>query len=147
MLCGFQYCHMKPIPSDIRIIYDAALRKKSVAPASHFRYMKWLRYYLDFCIKYHHAPVNRESLAPFLKKLKDKNQSEQQRKQAFDAVSLFYQIKNADQDETHTVNDNKENISTKKHELKEINADWNPVYKKIDSEIKLRHYPPKTLQA
>jgi len=31
--------------------------------------------------------------------------------------------------------------------IKEINADWNSFYKKTDSEIKLRHYPPKKLQA
>jgi hypothetical protein len=35
-----------------------------------------------FCIKYHHKPVNKESLAPFIQKLKDKNQTEKQRKQA-----------------------------------------------------------------
>ena len=46
---------------------------------------------LDF--KYHHEPVNKESLAPFIQKLKDKNQAEKQQKQVFDAIYIFYQPK------------------------------------------------------
>jgi len=119
---------MKPVPSNIRILFEAALAKKGVERSSRFHYLKWLRYYLDFCLKYHCAPINRESLGPFLKKLKDKQQSAQQRKQASDAVSIFYQLNKVDLDETHTLKDSNGNISTKKHELKKRNADWNSVY-------------------
>jgi hypothetical protein len=84
---------MKPIPSETKILYDAALIKKGVSLPAHFHYRKWLRYYLDFCLKYHHEPVNKESLAPFIQKLKAKNQTEQQRKQALDAIYIFYQPK------------------------------------------------------
>jgi len=60
--------------------------------------------------------VNKESLAPFIQKLKDKNQTEKQRKQAFDAVSIFYKIerKKTVQGKTQTLKNKKENISTKK---------------------------------
>ncbi|MBU4185963.1 MAG: hypothetical protein KKI12_11015 [Proteobacteria bacterium] len=61
---------MKPIPSEIKILYDYLLVKKSVPLTAHFYYRKWLRYY-------------KESLSYFIKKLKNKNQSEQQQKQAF----------------------------------------------------------------
>jgi hypothetical protein len=63
---------------------------------------KWLLYYLDFCFKYHHEPANKESFAPFVQKLKDTIRTEQQRKQAVDAVAIFYQIekKKAGQDNT-----------------------------------------------
>lgn len=138
---------MKPIPPEIKILYDAALVKKSVPLPVQFYYRKWLRYYLDFCLKYHHQRSKKESLSHFLRKLKDKNQSEQQRKQAYYAVAVFYEIKNTDQDKIETLEHKKENISTKEAELKSTNADWRPVYNDLASEIKLRHYSPKTLEA
>ncbi|MFH1769083.1 MAG: phage integrase N-terminal SAM-like domain-containing protein [Parcubacteria group bacterium] len=64
--------------------------KRGVPLTSHFYYRKWLKYYLDFCFKYHHDKSKKESLSYFIKKLKDKNQTEQQQKQAFHAVSIFY---------------------------------------------------------
>jgi hypothetical protein len=54
---------MKPIPSEIKILYDALLVKRGV-------------------------PL-KDSLLHFIKKLKDKNETEQQQKQAFHAVSSF----------------------------------------------------------
>ena len=85
---------MKTITPDIKALYDAALIKRAVPVPVPFHYRKWLRYYLDFCTKYHQPRDSRRSLAPFVEKLKAKNQSEQQRKQATDAVSIFYQVKN-----------------------------------------------------
>jgi hypothetical protein len=55
----------------------------------------------------------KESLLHFIKKLKNKNQTEQQQKQAFHAASIFYGIKNTDQDEMGALKNKKENISTK----------------------------------
>ncbi len=68
---------MKPIPPEIKILYDAALVIKGVPLSAHFHYRKWLRYYLDFCLKYHHKTANKESFAPFVQKLKNKNQTDQ----------------------------------------------------------------------
>ena len=79
---------MKAIPPDIKTLYDKALIKCAVPVPVHFHYRKWLRYYLDFCSKYHHAPDSRQSLKLFVEKLKAKNHSEQQRTQAVDAVSI-----------------------------------------------------------
>ena len=31
-------------------------------------YLKWLRFYLDFCANYRHSPRDRDSLAPFQRK-------------------------------------------------------------------------------
>ncbi len=138
---------MKPIPPEIKILYDAALVEKGVALPAHFHYRKWLRYYLDFCLKYHHESANKDSLALFVQKLKDKNQTEQQRKQAIDAVSIYYKIKKSDQDKSQTLKNKNENISTKKTVLKSTNADWSSVYINLISEIKLRHYSPRTLEA
>ena len=112
---------MKPISSEIKTLYDVLLVKRGV-------------------------PL-KESLLHFIKKLKNKNQTEQQQKQAFHAASIFYGIKNTDQDEIGALKNKKENISTKNTGLKSNSFDWAPVYKKLDSEIKLRHYSPKTLEA
>ena len=97
---------------------------------------------MEFCLKYHHKPVNKERFAPFVQKLKDKNQTEKQRKQAFDAASIFYQIekKKTDQDNVQILNNKNEDISTTKTELESTNTDWSPVYNGLVSEIKLRHY-------
>ena len=105
---------VKPIPSEIKILYDALLIKRGVPLTAHFYYRKWLRYYLDFCFKYHHDKSKKDSLSYFIKKLKDKNQTEQQQKQAFHAVSIFSGIKNTDQDEIGALKNKTENISTKK---------------------------------
>ncbi len=66
---------MKPIPPEIKIPYDAALVKKGLPLLAHFHYRKWLTYYLDFCLKYHHDLANKESLSRSIQKLKDKNQT------------------------------------------------------------------------
>ena len=56
-------------------------------------------------------------------------------------------MKKADQGKTYILKNNEGNISTKKAEVKTTNADWSPVYSDLASEIKLRHYSPRTLEA
>ena len=122
---------MKPIPAEIKIPYDVALGKKDVLLPAHFHYRKWLRYYLDFCLKYHYEILDKASLSYFLKKLKDKNQTEQQQKQAFHAVSILYQIENIDQHRIGALKTKKENISTKKTALGATHVDWSPAYRNL----------------
>ncbi len=83
---------MLKIPSQILLLYDELLVKTAVPKSSHFLYRKWLRYYLDFCRKYHFEPSTRQHFTRFLNKLKEKNQNEQQQKQAFGSPK-FPQIK------------------------------------------------------
>ena len=118
---------MEPIPAEIKIRYDAALVKENVPLPAHFHYRKWLRYYLDFCLKYRYEILKKESLSYFLKKLEDKNQTEQQQKQAFHAVSIFYEIESIDQRSIKGLKNKKENISTEKTELDSSNGDWSPI--------------------
>jgi integron integrase len=138
---------MKSIPAGSKILYDAALIKKGVPLHTHFYYRKWLRYYLDFCLKHHHEKSKKESLPHFLKKLKDKNQTEKQRKQAFDAVSIFYELGMSKRDNIQALKNKKYKISRKKEGLTSTKADWRPVYNDLDTEIRLRHYSPKTLKS
>ena len=68
----------KPIPAEIKIRYEAALFREDVSLPAHLHYRKWLRYSLGFSLKYRYKISDKESLPYFLKKLKDKNQTEQQ---------------------------------------------------------------------
>jgi hypothetical protein len=51
-------------------------------------YLKWLRYYLDFCHKYGHSESNSQSLPNFIRKLKEKRQTDVQQKQANEAIHI-----------------------------------------------------------
>ena len=73
---------MKQVPLDIKGRFDTLLAKRDIPEKFRFHYRKWLRYYLDFCHKYQLKPSDRKSLPQFLRKLQDKKQSDQQRKQA-----------------------------------------------------------------
>ena len=106
-----------------------------------------MQYYLDFCGKYDFRQSGKETLPLFIKKLKDKNQTEEQRKEAFHAVSIFYDLKNVNQDKIGALKNRKENISTKKTDFKSANSDWRPFYEDLNAQIKLRHYSQKTLKS
>ena len=88
---------MKEIPAEIRVLYDAQLVQKEILQKFRFYYRKWLRYYLDFCQKYNFKQSDKESLSHFIKKLKEKNQTDQQQKQAFHAISIYFDIVSADE--------------------------------------------------
>jgi hypothetical protein len=59
---------------------------------AHGSYKKWLRYYLDFCEKYHFPAHHRESLPRFLGKLNEERQSRAQQEQAASAIGFLYEI-------------------------------------------------------
>ena len=105
---------MKEIPAEIRVPYDALLVQKKIAKKSRFYYTKWLRYYLDFCQKYSFNQSNKESLSHFIKKLKDKNQTDQQQKQAFHAISIYFDIEFTDKDNKIPLRNKKGILSSKK---------------------------------
>ena len=86
---------MKPIPSDILTRFEAVLKKRAVPADRHADYKKWLMYYLDFKSKYSLPDSRSEHVRLFIEKLKKKNQSPEQQKQAAHAVSLFFESQNA----------------------------------------------------
>ena len=138
---------MIQIPQKILMPFESILGQREIPKNYHLNYKKWLRYYLDFCYKYQHNPSNKISLPHFINKLQDKKQSVQQQKQASDAVSLYYEIALIHSSNHKSQGKNKETSSTKKVGLQLANADWTSVYNDLDSEIKIRHYSPKTLRA
>ncbi len=82
---------MNEIPIKIIVLYDAQLVQKEIPKHFRFYYKKWLRYYLDFYQKYNFKQSDKESLSYFIKKLKEKNQTDQQQKQVFHAISIYYE--------------------------------------------------------
>jgi len=67
---------MLAIPSRLHTQFREYLRDKTVPPNTQAAYTKWLRYYLDFCQKYHCPHEDRASLPHFLQKLQDKKQTQ-----------------------------------------------------------------------
>lgn len=82
---------MLPIPPDLLSRYDKTLSQNQVPPYQQPHYRKWLRFYLDFCDKYDQRSLDRESVRAFLRKLVEKGQPDWMRKQAVDAVRLYFQ--------------------------------------------------------
>ncbi|EKD87596.1 MAG: hypothetical protein ACD_36C00008G0001, partial [uncultured bacterium] len=55
-------------------------------------YIKWLRYYLDFCNKYPVPDSKPERVRLFAEKLREKKQTVKQRERAAHAVSLYFEM-------------------------------------------------------
>ena len=72
--------------------YSAILNKNKMPENEQYSFIKWLRYYLDFCHKYDFEKTGPNSLPRFIEKLRSKKQNSSQQRQAFNAVQLFYSI-------------------------------------------------------
>jgi hypothetical protein len=138
---------MSQIPSHVQTRYKSLLIEKTVPEKKHHFYLKWLRYYLDFCLKYKFNQSDRESLPEFIDKLREKNQTSQQQKQASDAISIYYETGTQQFGKNFSGSNKKFIISERHNESKPGNVNWKPVYDALAAEIKLRHYSPKTLKA
>jgi hypothetical protein len=57
---------MQPIPEDILKQFDAVLEQKAVPPSLRDDYRKWLRYYLDFRVKYPPPDAKSEQVRLFI---------------------------------------------------------------------------------
>jgi integron integrase len=98
-------------------------------------YVKWLRFYLDFCEKYQHPPRDRESLQPFLRKLASKNQSRDCQEEAAASVGVLYSLVEARE---------------KSRQAGEVEAQpedaWEHILIRLKEEVRLRQYSDKTLK-
>ena len=84
---------MITIPNELRYTFLACLAKHKISNNIHHRYLKWLRYYLDFCTKYHHNPRSPSSLPKFLSKLQNKRQRPDQLEEARGTIELYYKLR------------------------------------------------------
>ncbi len=83
---------MQSIPSPLKVKYIEYLKQKMVPAGTHSYYLKWLRYYLDFCGKYQLPYGHGSSIVPFLRKLQEKKQSPRQQEQARHAIVLYFEL-------------------------------------------------------
>ncbi len=83
---------MLAIGRALRTEYERKLVERKVAKNVRTRHLKWLRYYLDFCSKYHHQPVNPASLPKFINKLREKRQTSFQQAEAAHVVRLYFDL-------------------------------------------------------
>jgi hypothetical protein len=83
---------MQAIPPALQTKFEDHLRSKGIPDPLLWSYRKWIRYYLDYCEKYHFSPRDQNSLPRFIGKLREKKQTEQQQIQAAEAIKLYYEV-------------------------------------------------------
>ena len=143
---------MEKIPTKIQNLYIDYLKKNDISSENMPSFMKWLQYYLDFCSKYSHPKSSQESLKSFLLKLNQKNQTNQQIKQAQKAITLFYELVDIHQKKASSSPNQKESGSvsvkseTDRDMKKSTNQSWNREYKQLKDEINLRQYSVQALK-
>jgi integron integrase len=167
---------MQPIPHDILAQFEAVLIKRAVPASRHADYKKWLLYYLDFRSKYSLPDSKSEHVRLFIEKLKKKNQTPEQQKQAAHALSLFFESQQQnkhvsasraeattpvsaplpDSKQAHSVPKQapampKKLAASRYNEWRCLERTGSPAWDKIidnlAAEIKTRHYSRKTLKA
>lgn len=166
---------MLQIPAQIANQFETYIGQQGIPSSQHGYYLKWLRYYLDFCHKYHFEQGKSKSLSAFLKKLDEKKQSVQLQKQAEHAVRLYFSwVKSMEKPQNfkskdkspqtttispNTYSDNRqeykslevtprlpEGITTKKKPVLQKGADWTGVFADLNNTIRVRHYSRATLK-
>lgn len=153
------------IPKPVYARYVNQLKVEDIPAEYHQEYLKWLRYYLDFCDKYVVVHDQAERIRLFLIKLKQKRQSEIQCETAARAVSLYCYIEHP-QTELGSIADIKphtlaNSVSAEQmqgrfrlpsqynvagYQEESDSPEWDEVIGKLADEIKVRHYSRKTLK-
>ena len=132
-------------------------------------FLKWLRYYLDFCHKYQFEKYSSTSLPRYVEKLKSKRQNLDQQNQANRSIKLFYSSSYSEK-ENRSVNQYsgnnkyvqesvgeaqqlypiKKSIPDFTKAQKDMNTckqKWHNKLTGLSDEIQVRHYSPKTLKS
>lgn len=110
--------------------YTTFINHKGVPEKQYRYYLKWLRYYIDFCHKYDLPQPAPHSLSAFVKKLKEKRQVEYLRDQAHHSVTLFQAMESSSAVEQpsvkNTPDDSKSLTPNDFHNIKTplIQGDW-----------------------
>lgn len=72
--------------------YNRELDCRNIPIKEQWHFVKWLRYYLDFCDKYRFNPSDAKSIPLFIEKLHSKKQSSFQQQQAQRAVKIYFSV-------------------------------------------------------
>jgi len=155
------------IPKAVFTQYIDFLKKNNVNVGYHSEYVKWLRYFLDFCAKYVITHHKSERVQLFIGKLREKNQSDDQCKRAAHAVSLYFAMQRqeamlqaaAEEPDRQPAETAQPACSPQSLEHQRISQyieagyqeksdspEWDAVLTTMAAEIKVRHYSRKTLK-
>lgn len=165
---------MIQIPHSVFIQFEEALKKREIPSPLYADYKKWLRYYLDFCVKHVTTGDRSERKQLFLKKLIEKKQNNKQLQQAAHAISLYFEIQKQEAPQKVSVEESirqqgldtsdpaptsslpklqqsyrtlrQSQYSVAGYEDKSDSPEWDDVMGKLAGEIKVRHYSRKTLK-
>ncbi len=161
---------MIQLPGQVVSGYRSHLMKRRVQEEDFNDYLKWLRYFHDFCEKYRVNEEESHHVRSFLDKLREKKQSEQQCRRAYNAVMLYFEmlkyaqtpseaISSSQAEETynsgeiraattqHSVNVPRRSFySEAGYQEKSDSPEWDEVLAAMAAEIKVRHYSRKTLK-
>lgn len=161
---------MLQIPARITTKFTTYITEQNIPAEKKGYYVKWVKYYLDFCYKYHFKQGTDGSLSAFLKKLDQKKQSLYLQKQAEQAVRLLFSCTQASELQSELTykdkqfevskilpntpsNNRQENkvldsppkqTESKTSKLK--GADWTSVFTELQNAIRVRHYSRSTLK-
>ncbi len=81
---------MQPIPDEILKQFNAVLGQKAVSSSLRDDYRKWLKYYLDFRVKYPPPDIRSEQVRLFIEKMRSKGKTGKDLSHAAHALSLFF---------------------------------------------------------
>jgi len=83
---------MLQIPAPLIRQFTTFISQKGITSQNQNYYLKWVRFYLDFCLKYNFKQGTDKSLVAFAKKLQQKKQPLFLQKQAEQAVRLYFEF-------------------------------------------------------
>jgi hypothetical protein len=83
---------MQAIPPALQTRFEDHLRSKAIPDPLLWSYRKWLRYYLDYCEKYHFSSRDQNSLPRFIGKLRDKYRTGRGRSSVISVVARNRQV-------------------------------------------------------
>jgi integron integrase len=153
---------MISLPTHLISQYRTFCLHSGVSDGAIAEYVKWVRYFLDYCEKYQISGDVGERTSLFLEKLRQKGQSEDKRRQATHAVSTYFAMISADRKATSlkpltpAVSRQVPSAAPGRFRLSQYNVagyqetsdspEWDEAIGKLADEIKVRHYSRKTLQ-
>ncbi len=156
------------LPEHLVESYQGYCQRSNISDNVRADYLKWVRFFLDFCEKYSVAGKDSERLRKFMNKLKEKKQSEDQRRRAYHAVTLYFRMlqessgnqqlttarlpsvilkddfSKTSQPAVNVVR--KSEYSEAGYQEKSSSPEWDEVLAQLAAEIKVRHYSRKTLK-
>ena len=82
---------MIKIPDSLKAQFNGLMARNKIPQKYQIHYLKWLRYYLDYCHKYGFTASDPRSLPGFIRKLEEKKQTDEQQEQAREAIHMYYE--------------------------------------------------------